>query len=124
VERGQRAAQRRPTVSPGYAREDGGGVLLWSGTVFYPRYAAGEREWHVSPPADQSVAGAVMMIEGSLVTIGLFCWLFMRAAQQSDERQALLELAAARGIELSEERAVRAVAAGHGDTLRRRLLEH
>jgi putative membrane protein len=99
-------------------------VLLWSGIVFYPRYAAGEREWHVSPLADQSVAGGVMMIEGSLVTLGLFCWLFLRAAQQSEERQALLELAAAHGVELSEERAARAVAAGHGDTLRRRLLEH
>jgi putative membrane protein len=96
-------------------------VLLWSGTILYPRYAAGERYWHVSPLADQSTAGGVMMIEGSLVTIGLFCWLFLRAARQAEERQELLELAAARGVELTEERAARAVSAGRGDVLRRRI---
>jgi putative membrane protein len=96
-------------------------VLLWSGTVLYPAYAAGERSWHVSPLADQSTAGGVMMIEGSLVTIGLFAWLFMRTARQSEERQELLELAAAHGVELTDERAARAVAAGRGDLLRRRI---
>jgi len=98
-------------------------ALLWSGTVLYPRYAAGERSWHVSPLADQSTAGAIMMVEGSLVTIGLFGWLFLRAARESEERQALLDLAASRGVELSEQRAARAVAAGRGEQLRRRLLE-
>ena len=62
-----------------------------------------------------------MMIEGSIVTIGLFCWLFLRAARESDEKQALVELAAAHGVELSEERAARAVAAGRGDALRERI---
>jgi cytochrome c oxidase assembly factor CtaG len=97
-------------------------VLLWAGSSFYPRYAAGERSWHVSPSADQSIAGAVMMIEGSIVTLALFCWLFLRTARQSEERQELLELAAARGVELTEQRAARAVAAGHGDVLRRRIV--
>jgi putative membrane protein len=98
-------------------------VLLWSSSEFYPRYAAGERLWRVRPLADQSVAGAIMMVEGSLVTICLFGWLFWRAARESDERQALVELAAARGVELSEQRAARAVAAGRGDALRRRIME-
>src|SRR3954466_10289275 len=98
-------------------------ALLWSGTVVYPRYAGGERLWHVSALADQSTAGAVMMVEGSLVTIALFGWLFLRAARESEERQALLDLAASRGVELSEQRAARAVAAGRGEQLRRRLLE-
>ena len=97
-------------------------VLLWSGTEFYPRYAAGERLWHVSPPADQSTAGAIMMVEGSIVTICLFGWLFWRAAGEAEERQALVELAQARGMALSEERAARAVAAGRGDVLRERIL--
>ena len=96
-------------------------VLVWSGTVLYPRYATGERSWHVSPLADQSAAGGIMMVEGSLLTIGLFCWLFLRAARQAEERQELLELAAARGVELTEQRAARAVAAGRGDLLRRRI---
>jgi putative membrane protein len=98
-------------------------VLLWSGTTFYPRYAGGERLWHVSPEADQATAGAIMMVEGSIVTICLFGWLFWRAARESEERQELVELAAARGVELSEQRAARAVAAGRGDALRRRILE-
>ena len=55
-------------------------ALLWSSGVLYPRYAAGQAEWGISPANDQSAAGAIMMIEGSIVTIGLFCWLFLRAA--------------------------------------------
>jgi putative membrane protein len=97
-------------------------ALLWSSGVLYPRYAAGQREWGISAANDQSAAGAIMMVEGSLVTIALFCWLFMRAARESEERQELVELAAARGIELSEERAARAVAAGRGEALRERIL--
>ena len=53
-----------------------------------------------------------MMIEGSFVTIGLFCWLFLRAAKEGEEKQSLVELAASHGVELSEERAARAVSAG------------
>ena len=69
-------------------------VLLWSGSALYPDYAAGEAAHGISPLADQGAAGVVMMIEQGLVTLGLFAWLFFRAAQQSDERQALLDLAA------------------------------
>jgi putative membrane protein len=98
-------------------------ALLWSGTVFYPRYARGERLWNVTPLADQSAAGAIMMVEGSIVTICLFGWLFWRTASESEERQQLIELAASRGVELTEERAARAVAAGRGDALRRRIME-
>jgi cytochrome c oxidase assembly factor CtaG len=98
-------------------------ALLWSGTVFYPRYARGERLWNVSPIADQSTAGAIMMVEGSIVTICLFGWLFWRTARESEERQQLVELAASRGVELTEERAARAVAAGRGDALRQRIME-
>jgi putative membrane protein len=97
-------------------------ALLWSGGVLYPRYAAGEAYWGITPTNDQSAAGAIMMIEGSFVTIGLFCWLFLRAARESEEKQALVELAASRGVELSDERAARAVSAGRGDALRERIL--
>jgi putative membrane protein len=97
-------------------------ALLWSGGVLYPRYAAGERYWGITPANDQSAAGAIMMVEGSIVTILLFCWLFLRAAREGEEKQALVELAAARGVELSEERAARAVSAGRGDALRERIL--
>jgi len=97
-------------------------VLLWAGEVFYPFYEPGARAWGISPLRDQSLAGAVMMVEGSFLTIGLFAWLFLRSARESEEREQLLELAAARGVAVSERRVARAVAAGRGAELRRRLL--
>ncbi len=96
-------------------------VLLWAGSPLYPDYAAGEATHGISPLADQGAAGVVMMVEQGLVTMGLFAWLFFRAAQQSDERQALLDLAAERGVPLDEARAARAVAAGQGELLRERI---
>ena len=98
-----------------------GNVFLWSGTVFYPYYLRGDATFHISPVADQNLAGAIMMIEESILTLGLFCWLFLRTARESEERQDLLDLASARGVELSEARASRAVSAGRGAELRRRL---
>ena len=38
-----------------------------------------------------------MMVEESLLTLGLFCWLFMRAARESEERQELLDFATPTG---------------------------
>ncbi len=96
-------------------------VLLWAGSPLYPDYAAGEAAHGISPLVDQGAAGVVMMVEQGLVTMGLFAWLFFRAAQQSDERQALLDLAAERGVPLDEARAARAVAAGQGERLRERI---
>ena len=98
-----------------------GNIFLWSGTVFYPFYLHGDAAFHVSPLADQNVAGAIMMVEESLLTLGLFCWLFLRAAKQGEERQDLLDYARNHGYELSERRAARAVAAGRGAELRRRI---
>jgi putative membrane protein len=98
-----------------------GNIFLWSGTVFYPYYLKGDAHYHISPIADQNIAGAIMMVEESILTLGLFCWLFLRAARESEERQELLEYAQARGLELTDARAARAVAAGRGAELRQRL---
>src|SRR5689334_16858829 len=98
-----------------------GNVFVFGGHVFYDVYAAGERAHGISPGADQNAAGAIMMIEGSLLTLALFGWLFMRTAREGEERQELLDLAAARGVELSDARAARAVAAGRGAELRERI---
>jgi putative membrane protein len=98
-----------------------GNVLVFGGQVFFPVYAAGERAQSVSGAGDQNAAGAIMMIEGSFLTLGLFAWLFARAAREGEERQELLDLADARGVELTEARAARAVAAGRGAELRRRI---
>jgi putative membrane protein len=100
-----------------------GNVLIWSGTVFYSAYAAGEAAHGISPLRDQGAAGVLMMVEGSLLTIGLFAWLFLDAARQADRKQELLDWAAERGYPLTEQRAARAVAAGRTDELRRRLSE-
>ncbi|MBV8955921.1 MAG: hypothetical protein JO179_17420, partial [Solirubrobacterales bacterium] len=71
--------------------------------------------------ADQISAAGLMMVEESLLTIGLFCWLFLKVAREGEERQQLLDYAAAEGIELDERRAARAVAAGRGPELLERV---
>jgi putative membrane protein len=98
-----------------------GNVFLWSESVFYPDYRPGQASWDVTPLQDQGVAGTIMMIESSIVTVLLLGWLFVKTARESEEKQELLELASARGLELDERRAARAVASGRGEELRRRL---
>jgi cytochrome c oxidase assembly factor CtaG len=100
-----------------------GNVLIWSQTVFYPVYRATDAAHGLSPLSDQNLAGAVMMVEESILTIVLLGWLFFRFAKQDEERQSLLDLAAQRGIELSDERAARAAKAGTADQLRERILQ-
>ena len=98
-----------------------GNIFLWSDAVFYPFYLQGDSRHHLSPLADQNLAGAVMMVEVSLLTIGLFWWLFRRSAREALERQELLDFARLHGLSLSDQRAARAVSAGRGGELRRRL---
>jgi putative membrane protein len=91
-----------------------GNVFVWSGAVFYGVYARGEELWGVSPLRDQGLAGAVMMIEGSIVTIAALAWLFLRLAREGELRQELLE----QGL---DPRAVRrAVRYGRADELTER----
>lgn len=96
-------------------------AMIFSGTVWYPIYRAGDAHWHISPMADQIAAAGVMMVEESVLTICLFGWLFMKVAREADERQRLLDYADAHGVDLDERRAARAVAAGRGDELLERL---
>lgn len=96
-------------------------VLMWSEVVAYPDYAPGRAEWGVSGLSDQALAGVIMLVEGSVLTIVLLGWLFLKAAREGEERQELLELAAAKGVALDARRAGRAVAAGRGRELRERL---
>lgn len=100
-----------------------GNVFMWSGTVFYPDYAPGEAEFGISPLTDQGIAGVIMIGEGGLLTLGVLVWLFLQWAEQDSERQRLVELAEERGVPLSDARARRAVAAGQGARLERRLRE-
>lgn len=98
-------------------------ILIFGGAVFYPYYRPGDALWHISSLGDQVAAGGLMMVEESFLTIGLFCWLFLRVANENEQRQALLDYAGQHGLELDERRAGRAVAAGRGDELLERLRE-
>jgi putative membrane protein len=68
-----------------------GNVFIWSGAVFYPFYEHPTDMWGISALGDQQIAGAVMMVEGSIVTLGALAWLFLKMAQESELRQRLLE---------------------------------
>ena len=68
-----------------------GNVFLWSGTAFYGVYDDGRDLWGIDPVQDQSLAGAVMMIEGGAVTLVALSWLFLRMAREGELRQELLE---------------------------------
>ena len=96
-------------------------VLIWSQSPFYPSYVATASERGVDPMTDQNLSGAVLMIEGSLVTIIVFAWLFLRWASADERRQQLVDEAAHAGVALDERRAARAVAAGEEERLRERL---
>jgi putative membrane protein len=68
-----------------------GNVFIWSGGVFYRYYEHPVERWGISAHADQGIAGGLMMIEGSLVTLGALAWLFLRLSSESELRQQLLE---------------------------------
>lgn len=99
-----------------------GNVLMWSNTVLYTVYRAGEHKWGISPITDQSIAGVVMMVEGTFLGLGLLAWFFFEAAREGIEKQRLLDLAFERGVELDERRAQRAVAAGQAKRLEQQIL--
>jgi cytochrome c oxidase assembly factor CtaG len=99
-----------------------GNVLMWSGAVLYTIYAPGERHWHISALADQSIAGVIMMVEGTFLALGILAWVFFEVAREGMEKQRLLDLARDHGVALDEQRAQRAVAAGQGKRLEERIL--
>jgi cytochrome c oxidase assembly factor CtaG len=68
-----------------------GNVFVWGGGPFYGVYETGDDYLGLSPEADQSLAGSLMMLEGSLVTVVAIAWLFLRLAQEGEIRQRLLE---------------------------------
>jgi cytochrome c oxidase assembly factor CtaG len=68
-----------------------GNVFVWAGSPFYDVYDTGSDYLGLSPDGDQSLAGSVMMLEGSIVTIVAIAWLFLRMAQEGEVRQELIE---------------------------------
>jgi cytochrome c oxidase assembly factor CtaG len=68
-----------------------GNVFVWAGSAFYDVYADGDAFLGLSPSADQGLAGSLMMLEGSIVTVVALAWLFLRMAQEGEVRQELIE---------------------------------
>jgi putative membrane protein len=68
-----------------------GVLFLIADQPLYPDYAAGERVWGISPLTDQRIGGAIMSIEGAVVTLIAFAWLFLRWLREAEFRQSLLE---------------------------------
>lgn len=66
-------------------------VFIFAGRAFYPHYAAGERSWGIASLQDQRIGGLIMFVEGSIVTLAVFAWLFMRWTQEAELGQALVD---------------------------------
>lgn len=96
-------------------------VLIFSGSAIYPDYGPAEARRGIGALTDQRIAGSIMMIEGMVLAVALFAWLYFRWDAAAERRQVLLDLADERGVELADARAGRAVASGHDDLLRRRI---
>jgi cytochrome c oxidase assembly factor CtaG len=67
-----------------------GNVFIWSNAAFYSVYRHAP-EWGITPVHDLNLAGVVMMAEGSIVTLGVLVWLFLRLASEGELRQRLIE---------------------------------
>lgn len=66
-------------------------VFIWSSRPFYPHYVAAPRLDGISALSDQNTAGAVLLLEGSLLTFGVLAWLFLRWAGEGERAQQLVE---------------------------------
>jgi putative membrane protein len=89
-----------------------GTLFVWAGHAFYPYYASGDALSGVSPVTDQQIAGAIMFVEGSVVTLLAFAWLFLRFAREAEIRQRLIER------DLDEALAARAARYGRSSRVR------
>lgn len=99
-----------------------GNILMWTQFTLYQNYDAGHVKWGITAIQDQSTAGVVMMVEGTFLILGVLAWTFFEAARQSNQKQDLMDLARDRGVEIDEARIERAVKAGHGDLLEKRIM--
>jgi cytochrome c oxidase assembly factor CtaG len=69
-----------------------GNIFVWANTPFYSTYAqADHRPWGMTAVNDQRLAGSIMMVEGSIVTLVALGWFFLRLASEGELRQRLLE---------------------------------
>jgi cytochrome c oxidase assembly factor CtaG len=83
-------------------------VLVWADGPTYEAYAHVVERWGISAAADQGIAGGLMMIVDSVITIAAIAWLFLKLASESERRQRLIESG------MDPETATRAVRYGRG----------
>jgi putative membrane protein len=88
-------------------------IFLWSGTIFYPYYLTGEARSHISPIADQNIAGAIMLGEAAILTVGLLYWLLKHSAH-GESRTDQFAFARSRGREMSDTSSGRSSGNGRG----------
>jgi len=67
-----------------------GNIFIWSSSAFYSVYRHAP-EWGITPVHDLNLGGVVMMAEGSIVTLAVLAWLFLRMADEGETRQRLIE---------------------------------
>jgi cytochrome c oxidase assembly factor CtaG len=53
-------------------------IFLWSKVVSYPYFIHLDTARHLSPVVDENLAGAIMLVAGSALTLCLFGWLYAR----------------------------------------------
>jgi len=75
-------------------------ILVWASAPYYEPYASGASHHGIGALADQQLAGGIMLLYDSLLTLVAIAWLFLRMAEEGEARQQLLE----RGL---DERTVR-----------------
>jgi putative membrane protein len=68
-----------------------GNLFFWINVPLYPAYIRADRPYGLSALADQQLAGAVMMAEGSMVTAVVLIWLGLKHLSQAEAGQLLLE---------------------------------
>jgi putative membrane protein len=86
-----------------------GNLFFWATAPIYPAYVHADRPFGLSAQADQQIAGAVMMAEGSMVTAVILIWLGLKHLSQAEAGQRLVEAGS------SPRAAARAVRFGRAD---------
>ena len=65
--------------------------FLWLRRPLYTPYVRAPRTWGLSPLADQQIGGGVMLVEGSVLMLGVLIWLGIRWFAEAEQRQRLIE---------------------------------
>ena len=65
--------------------------FLWWGHPLYPPYVHAPRTWGLTALADQRIGGGVMLLEGSLIMLGVLIWLGVRWFAETEAHQRLLD---------------------------------